>query len=72
MESVQLGMGREVLGSVRTILTEAAPSESELRGMVVHLCMALSDVLRVADSRGALMNLSVSGSQAASANELDR
>jgi hypothetical protein len=56
MESVQLGMGRELLGFVRATLREAAPSEIELRGMAVHLCTALSDALRVADSRGALLH----------------
>ncbi|WP_329365473.1 hypothetical protein OG896_13980 [Streptomyces sp. NBC_00669] len=57
MESVQLGMGSELLGFVRKTLREAAPSETELHGMVTHLCTALSDALRVADSRGALLDL---------------
>lgn len=57
MESVQLGMGWELLGLVRRTLRDAAPSETELHSMVMHLCMALTDALRVADSRGALLNL---------------
>ncbi|MFJ2958515.1 hypothetical protein OG896_21645 [Streptomyces sp. NBC_00669] len=63
MESVQLGMGWELLGFVRKTLGEAAPSETELHGMVTHLCTALSDALRVADSRGALLDLPPTGTQ---------
>jgi hypothetical protein len=52
LESVRLGVGRELLGYVRRTLAEAQPGEAELTGMVAHLSMALTDVLRVAESRG--------------------
>jgi hypothetical protein len=57
MESVRLGIGRELLGYVRRTLAEAAPGEVELTGMVNHLCMALTDVVRVAESRGARLGV---------------
>jgi hypothetical protein len=61
MESVQLGMCRELLAHARKTVEEAAPSDVELQGVVAHLCAALSDALRVADSRGALLGISVKG-----------
>ncbi|WP_328463268.1 hypothetical protein [Streptomyces sp. NBC_00448] len=72
MESVQLGMGRELLGFVRRTLAEAAPSEPELHGMVAHLCTALSDALRVADSRGALLGLPGSSDRVGSTVDVSR
>jgi hypothetical protein len=69
MESVQLGIGRELLGFARRTLTETAPSDGELRGVVAQLCRALSDALRVADSRGALLGLPVNGDQGTPADK---
>jgi hypothetical protein len=58
MESVRLGIGRELLGYVRRTLAEAAPGGAELAGIVNHLCVALADVVRVAESRGARLGAS--------------
>lgn len=52
LESVQLGMAEDLLDNVETTLREDKPSETELAGMVTHLCQALRDALRVAESRG--------------------
>ncbi len=52
VEAVQLGLGRDLLTNVRKYTAEQAPPESDLRVMVAHLCMALADALRVAESRG--------------------
>ncbi|WP_335971602.1 hypothetical protein [Streptomyces sp. CA2R106] len=52
VEAVQLGLGRDLLANVRKYTAEQAPPESDLRVMVAHLCMALADALRVAESRG--------------------
>lgn len=52
MESVQLGMGRDLLDHVETVLREDQPGEAELIGIVGHLCHALRDAHRVAESRG--------------------
>ncbi|MEW1866361.1 hypothetical protein AB0399_39320 [Streptomyces sp. NPDC088194] len=52
LEAVQLGMSRDLLENVRKYTGERVPPESDLRAMVSHLCMALADVLRVAESRG--------------------
>ncbi|MFJ2958381.1 hypothetical protein [Streptomyces sp. NPDC087270] len=67
---MQLGMGRELLGFVRRTLGESTPSDCELQGMVAHLCTALSDALRVADSRGALLGLPGSRDQVGSAENV--
>ncbi|WP_328463951.1 hypothetical protein [Streptomyces sp. NBC_00448] len=72
MESVQLGMGRELLGFVRRTLAEATPWDCELQGMVAHLCTALSDALRVADSRGALLGLPGSRDRVGSTVDVSR
>jgi hypothetical protein len=56
MESVQLGMGREVLSQAREMLTaerDSRPMETqELRWLASRLAESLSDALRVAESRG--------------------
>ncbi|MFG2498248.1 hypothetical protein ACGFSB_08545 [Streptomyces sp. NPDC048441] len=50
MESVQLGMGGELLTYARDMLADA--SESELHFLAQRLTEALQDALRVAESRG--------------------
>lgn len=50
MESVQLGMGGELLTYARGMLTDAP--EGELRYLAQRLTEALQDALRVAESRG--------------------
>lgn len=52
MEAVQLGMSRDLLENVQKYTAERVPPEADLRAIVSHLCMALADVLRVAESRG--------------------
>ncbi|MWA12210.1 hypothetical protein [Streptomyces sp. BA2] len=50
MESVQLGMGGELLTYARGMLADAP--EGELRYLAERLTEALQDALRVAESRG--------------------
>jgi hypothetical protein len=52
LEAVQLGMAEDLLGHVQKTMTEEKSSEPELRSVVTHLCQALRDALRVAESRG--------------------
>jgi hypothetical protein len=56
MESVQLGMGREVLTQARDMLTAEPDGRHlgahELRWLASRLAESLSDALRVAESRG--------------------
>ncbi|MGW2521798.1 hypothetical protein ACWC09_33235 [Streptomyces sp. NPDC001617] len=49
-ESIQLGMGTELLAHARDLLPDAPPGE--LRFLAERLAEALRDVLRVAESRG--------------------
>jgi hypothetical protein len=53
LEAVQTGMGEDLLDHVQKILAAGTASEPELRNLVEHLCQALRDALRVAESRGA-------------------
>ncbi|MER5915230.1 hypothetical protein ABT124_33465 [Streptomyces sp. NPDC001982] len=50
MESVQLGMGGQLLGHAREILPDIP--NGELRFLTECLTRALDDALRVAESRG--------------------
>ncbi|GGV49179.1 hypothetical protein [Streptomyces longisporoflavus] len=50
MESVQLGMGGELLTYARGMIPDA--SETEIRYLAQRLTEALQDALRVAESRG--------------------
>jgi hypothetical protein len=52
LEAVQLGMADDLLDYVQDCLSEEKPSGTELRSMTMHLCGALRDVVRIADSRG--------------------
>ncbi|MFJ2957070.1 hypothetical protein [Streptomyces sp. NPDC087270] len=52
LESVQLGMSRELLDHVRTDVLQRHVDEIELSVVVSNLCSALTDVLRVAECRG--------------------
>ncbi|MCX4757005.1 hypothetical protein [Kitasatospora purpeofusca] len=54
IETVQLGMGQELLEYARGILTPGAQAQSaiEYRWLARRLTEALSDALRVAQSRG--------------------
>jgi hypothetical protein len=49
-ESVQLGMGRQLVGHAREILPDSP--RGELRFLAECLVRALGDVIRVAESRG--------------------
>ncbi|MBN0049091.1 hypothetical protein JS756_34425 [Streptomyces actuosus] len=50
MESVQLGMGGQLVAHARQVLPDTAPGE--LRFLAECLVRALDDALRVAESRG--------------------
>ncbi|WP_432057302.1 hypothetical protein [Streptomyces sp. bgisy022] len=49
-ETVQLGMGADVLAHARALIPDALPGE--LRHLAECLTVALADALRVAESRG--------------------
>jgi hypothetical protein len=53
-ESIQLGMGTELLAHARDMLPETPPGE--LRFLAERLTEALQDALRVAESRGLRLN----------------
>ncbi|MFF1686983.1 MULTISPECIES: hypothetical protein [unclassified Streptomyces] len=57
IESVQLGMGTELLGHARALLDEPKVDAQQLRFLSARLSEALEDALRVADSRGARLAL---------------
>jgi hypothetical protein len=52
MEAMQLKAGAELLGHAGEMLGDHRVGEGELRFLVKSLCEALSDALRVAESRG--------------------
>ncbi|MFJ6680623.1 hypothetical protein [Streptomyces werraensis] len=52
MEAEQVRCGREVLAGSRLILEESGLGKVELRFIVNRLVECLSDVLRIAESRG--------------------
>jgi hypothetical protein len=54
IESVQLGMGQEMLDYAREVVAPGARmvSAAEYRWLACRLAEALSDALRIADSRG--------------------
>ncbi|CAL9530722.1 hypothetical protein SUDANB145_04016 [Streptomyces sp. enrichment culture] len=53
IESVQLGMGNELLGHARALIDDPETGPVELRYLSARLAESLTDVLRVAESRGA-------------------
>lgn len=53
MEAVQLGIGAQVLKGARGVLANPVSAHAELRYVGLRLAECLSDVLRVAESRGA-------------------
>jgi hypothetical protein len=53
VESVQLGMGSELLDHARELLDDPKDGTGELRFLSARLTEALRDALRVAESRGA-------------------
>ncbi|MEV0224619.1 hypothetical protein [Streptomyces sp. NPDC050704] len=52
MEAVQLAMGADVLGHARKVLDDPMSPYTEVRYAGLRLAECLSDVLRVAESRG--------------------
>ncbi|MFD3558895.1 hypothetical protein ACFWVU_04390 [Streptomyces sp. NPDC058686] len=57
IESLQLGMGTELLGHARALLDEPRVDAQQLRFLSARLSEALQDALRVAESRGARLDL---------------
>ncbi|MFV2117807.1 hypothetical protein ACE14D_04905, partial [Streptomyces sp. Act-28] len=57
VEAVQLGMARGLLGHVAELLGDRAATSDQLRYAVARLAESLRDVLRVAESRGAVKAL---------------
>ncbi|ANP56363.1 hypothetical protein J2Z21_009792 [Streptomyces griseochromogenes] len=53
-ESIQLGMGKELLGHALHLLAESPPGE--LRFLAERLTETLRDVLRIAERRGRRLN----------------
>lgn len=53
IESVQLGMGAELVGHAQELLSDPKAGAGELRFLSARLTEALRDALRVAESRGA-------------------
>jgi hypothetical protein len=53
IESVQLGMGAELVGHARALLGDPKAGAGELRFLSARLTEALRDTLRIAESRGA-------------------
>jgi hypothetical protein len=51
-EAVQLNMGAGLLGHASELLADRKATVNELRFLASRLCEALSDVLRIAHSRG--------------------
>ncbi|MGY0060666.1 hypothetical protein ACWY4P_29685 [Streptomyces sp. LZ34] len=52
IEALQLGMGSQLLGHAAALLADNKASSRELRFLAHRLTEALSDALRVAESRG--------------------
>jgi hypothetical protein len=52
IESVQLGMGNELLGHAQELIKDPKTGPAELRYLSARLTESLRDVLRVAESRG--------------------
>lgn len=57
IESVQLGMGSELLGHAQELIGDPKTGSAELRYLSARLTESLQDVLRVAESRGARLPL---------------
>ncbi|MER6014799.1 hypothetical protein [Streptomyces bluensis] len=53
IESVQLGMGNELLGHAQELIGDPKVTPAELRYLSARLTESLRDILRVAESRGA-------------------
>ncbi len=59
MEAVQLQMGTELIGHARLLLRDRKADARELRYLSNRLIEALQDALRVAESRGGRLPVSV-------------
>ncbi|MER6994595.1 hypothetical protein [Streptomyces sp. NPDC000410] len=60
IESIQLGMGAELLGHAEALLDDAHADAGQLRFLSARLTEALRDALRIAESRG--VRLAAAGS----------
>nr|WP_078642605.1 hypothetical protein [Streptomyces hygroscopicus] len=61
MEAIQLQMGAELIGHARLLLRDRKANSRELRYLSDRLIEALSDALRIADSRGRRLPVSDDG-----------
>ncbi|MBA2807203.1 hypothetical protein E0500_007055 [Streptomyces sp. KM273126] len=61
IESVQLGMGNELLGQAQELISDPKVTPTELRYLSARLTESLRDVLRVAESRGARLPMPEDG-----------
>ncbi|WP_399885252.1 hypothetical protein ACGH7X_14150 [Streptomyces sp. BBFR51] len=52
VESTQLGMAGELLDHAADLLTDARATPEQLRFLLSRMCEALTDVHRIAESRG--------------------
>ncbi|WP_328330477.1 MULTISPECIES: hypothetical protein [unclassified Streptomyces] len=59
VESVQLGMGTQLLGHAHALLGDPRADAGQLRFLSARLTEALTDAVRVAESRGARLAVSV-------------
>jgi hypothetical protein len=63
IESVQLGMARDLLDHAAELLAEEKATNAQLRFMLARMREALTDVHRIAESRGARLAPAADGSQ---------
>ncbi|MBT2410431.1 hypothetical protein J7I94_07635 [Streptomyces sp. ISL-12] len=63
IESVQLGMGAELVSHAQALLSTPEASAGELRFLSARLTEALQDALRVAESRGARLPVPDAGDE---------
>ncbi|MEV0640125.1 hypothetical protein AB0I77_35355 [Streptomyces sp. NPDC050619] len=69
IESVQLGMGSELLGHAKELLDDPKAGTHELRYLSARLTEALRDAVRVAESRGARLPVSDADEEDSSGRE---
>jgi hypothetical protein len=71
VESVQLGMAGDLLDHAADMLADPRSTPAQLRFLVARMCEALTDVHRIATSRGARLAASVSSDTQNASEERD-